>query len=187
MHGVVELRKKPFDFLVDEVFVALPTIDKYFFEPDYRFHFLRDNGLVDLRISREEFVEDVQITRAHDGQRSRLQDELLAETGYAPGTGILYREKLTGQAIGISDAVDHTEMMERARKLISAVLEKKIAILYPDDMTLILGISRLDFCLYDDEDFDAVVEMAEQFLPRLRFAKIYVSDLYSGEAVRRLR
>ena len=184
---LAHVRKKPFDFLIDEFFAAIPVIDRYYAENNARFFFPRDNGPVDLRITLGTRSEECQITRAHDGQRSRLQNELLASTGHAPGTGTLYRDPRTKRAIGISEARDHNESIDIAVKWLSTALTKKAERTYPEGMTLICAISRWEFHLRDDKDWKILIDAASKLLPRLKFARIYLSDMYDGNFVHKLR
>lgn len=184
---LAHIRKDPFDFIFGEIMPALPVIDAFYSNEDFRFHFLRDGGPTDLRMLLGDSVEEVQITRVHDGQRSRLQNEMLAESGWAPATGDIYREKKTGRVIGTSEAQDEVEALYELEKWLSHALKNKAAKAYPPGMTLIVGISRFEFFLYDERDFDPVVEIASRHLPQLNFAKIYLSELCDGTFVRRLR
>lgn len=182
------LRKGVFDTIRDEFLPLLALADKLYSDRKYLFDFPRGRGVrgaYDLRIEHDGRYELVEITHARDGQRDRLQMELLVRNGHATVSGKLWRED--GNACEDPCAIDHRQAIADAQDWIARVLGKKAAKKASAETSLLCAIDEWDFFIRSARDYAAIVQAAQKVLPALEYKAVYLCGSRDKGWMHRLR
>ena len=104
-----------------------------------------DSGVADGHIVERGFRDrefDVQVTYMYDYEEE-LRRELMVKKGCSPGTGLISRDKKSGDVVATGAAVDIDYNITQTAYAIAVLLSKKAAKLYPTDTALIIAFSDM--------------------------------------------
>ena len=185
----VYLRKGIWDFILDEFLPALTWIEAIFPENVEQFYFPRDNGPIDLRVTKaKRTIANVQIVTICDGQKRRLQFELLATVGHATASGEIVRDPKTRLPVQRRAARRKDKQLELLAEEIAAAIGAKSTKSYPSQTTLLCCFTEPDWFAprWQPADYEGLAEAAAQACQEGSFAAVYLCGTREWKFVQRI-
>lgn len=165
-------------FWTDEFYRSLTPIDQVWTDPSATFLFPRDGGPADLIVTTQDRAEElVQITYVCDGQKRRLQYELLASQGHATGSGKIFRDPKTKQPVEIPGTRRKDISIAELARDVAASIDAKCRKEYPPGTTLVCSIEERDTFAptWKLDDYAPLIEAAKSASVGGNFEKIYLT------------